>query len=79
MSFNYIIQDQLDQALKIINETENILSRLTEHSTDFLNSIKCAMYHITLTTKGYVLTKYRLSTEVSISIYVYAFMVIILY
>lgn len=61
------MQDHWDQALKIIDETENILSKLTEHSTDFLNSIKNALYHIILTMKGYVLTKCHLSTEVCIS------------
>lgn len=58
------MHNHLDEALEIINQTEKILSKLTEHSTDFLNSIKQALYHITLSTKGYILTKRHINTKV---------------
>jgi len=57
------MQDNLDKALEIIIETEKILSKLNEHSTDFLDSIKHALYHITMTTKLYILTKCHLNTD----------------
>lgn len=64
------MQDHLENALEIINETEKILashSKLTENTTDFLDSISNALRHITLTTKGYVLAKSDKSTEVLIA------------
>lgn len=61
--FYYVMQDNLNKALEIINETKKMLSRLSEHSTNFLDSIKPALYHITLTTKGYILTKSHLNNS----------------
>lgn len=57
------MQDNLDKALEIINETEKILSRLAEYSTNFFNSMKPALHHITITTKGYIFTKIHLNNS----------------
>jgi hypothetical protein len=73
------MQDHLDNALEIINETEKILSshsKITENTTDFLDSISNALRHITLSTKGYVLVKSNKSTEVPIIQRIFCFSII---
>lgn len=63
------MQDRLDKSLEIINETEKLLSKLNKYSTDFLDSVKVALFHITLTLKGYIFTKCHLSIKVCILVY----------